>query len=131
MMTEAKLKAKLMVAARRALTGWVCERHEEYFRSGWPDISFSGLQRTSYLEAKLAAPRLRTDGIQELTCLRLAAASFHCRYLVWEERKGVRRTAIVHPGHIKDMTPEVEWPGFAIDEVVAYIRSIHEAAHHR
>ena len=122
---EANLKAALMRALRDVLPDFVHQRHEDRFSSGWPDISVSGYGRTSFWEVKHADPRFSSNGLQELTCLRLALASFHCRYIVYHENHGIKRTLIVHPNHIGDLLPEFSCAGFNHTWLVEQIRKVH------
>lgn len=122
---ESDYKAALMRELRARLPGFVCQRIEDRFTSGWPDIEVIGKARTSYWEAKHADPSWATHGIQELTMLRLASASFHARYIFWHESKGVRRTLIVHPKHLAEMTPESWCTGFDMRWLVERIAEVH------
>jgi hypothetical protein len=125
MKREADYKAALMRELRARLTGFVCQRIEDRFTSGWPDIEVIGKARTSYWEAKHADPSWTTHGIQELTMMRLAAASFHARYIIWEEKRGVKRTLIVHPKNLGDLQPESFCVGFNMTWLVEQIQQVH------
>lgn len=98
-MDESTLKSALMRQIRDDLPGFVAQRHEDVRTSGIPDISLDGRARGSWWECKYGTPDFQSSGIQELTMLRLAAASY-ARYIIWEERDGRKRTMIVHPRHI-------------------------------
>ena len=121
---EARLKATLMKELREHLLGAVTLRHEDRFTSGIPDISVTWHGRTTWWECKHATPSLVSQGIQELTLLRLAAAG-HARYIVWQERRGVRRTMIVHPNRLRDLETETTCPGFDMSWLVEQIRLAH------
>lgn len=125
MKREAELKAKLMKELRSLLPGYVHQRHEDRFSSGWPDISVSGNGKTSWWEVKHADPKWASKGIQELTCLRLAVTSFCCRYIFYHEREGVKRTLIVHPNNLRELLPEAWCNGFNQRWLAEYIREVH------
>ena len=121
---ESTLKGNLMTHLR-AMKGYLPIRHEDVSTSGIPDISITGYNFTSWLEVKHATPSFKSPGIQELMCLRLAAAG-HCRYLIYYEKGAIKRTLIIHPKHLKDLQPEAFCIGFDHEFVVDYIRQIHE-----
>jgi hypothetical protein len=123
---ESKLKSKLMLRVKERLPGFVALRHEDVRSSGHPDISMTGFARTSWWEAKHGTPDFESQGIQELTMRRLAAAGY-ARYIVWEERRGIRRTLIVHPKHIgtDPLIAEASCVGFDHDFVIDCIRKAH------
>jgi hypothetical protein len=126
MKREADLKARLMKELRAALPHFVCQRHEDRFVAGWPDITITGNRRTSHWEAKHATPRITSTGIQELTMQRLAQASFHARYIIWYEKDDVKSTIILHPRNITALEPADEWcDGFNMKWLVEYIERIH------
>ena len=126
-MREAKYKAALMRELRDRLPGFVCQRIEDRFTSGWPDIEVVGCGRTSYWEVKHADPAWKSHGIQELTMLRLAASSFHARYIFFHEKKGIKRTMIVHPNDLENLLPEAWTAGFDQRWLVEHIRKVHQA----
>jgi hypothetical protein len=119
---ESDYKATLMRELRARLTGCVALRHEDRFTSGIPDISVTLHGRTSWWEAKVTP--VVSKSIQELTMLRLAAAGY-ARYVVWEDKCGIRRTLIVHPKHLSDLTPEAFCVGFDMKWLVEQIRVVH------
>lgn len=123
---EANLKQSLVEALRQHLRGAVVIRHEDRFTSGIPDVSVTLLGLTSWWECKHACPSIDSRGIQELTALRLAVAGY-CRYLVWEEKKDVKRTMILHPNQLAGMVPEAFCAGFDHRWVVEYVRRVHKA----
>lgn len=124
---ETALKKALMTELRDRLPGFVHQRHEDKFAVGWPDLSCIGFARTSYLEVKHATPNFDSIERQELTMLRLAAASFYARYLVYFENKSgtLKRTLIVHPKRIHDLFPEASTTGHDHRWVAEHILRIH------
>lgn len=124
---EAELKKALMRELRERLPHFVHQRHEDRFTVGWPDISVTGFARTSYLEVKHATPRVDTMARQELTMLRLAAASFYARYLVYFENKSgsLKRTLIVHPNRLHDLQPEESTTGHNHKWVAEHLLKLH------
>jgi hypothetical protein len=133
MKREASLKAALMLSLRQQLPGFVCQRHEERFTAGWPDISVTGHRRTSFWEVKHGTPSWQSRGIQDLTMLRLARASFHARYIIYHEQRGVKRTLIirpellhdVQPGHMRDDQIDAQCPGFDHAWLTEHIKWVH------
>lgn len=122
-MTEASLKSAFVAEAKK-IPGFVILRHEDKISSGMPDISVTGGGRTTWIETKYAKPRLVGSGIQELTMLRLAAAGV-AYYLVWEEKRDVRRTLLVHPRHLHNLLPQEFFLGFDHLSVVDWFRRLH------
>lgn len=125
---ESGLKAALLKEMRLQLPGFVIQAHADGLRSGVPDWSVDGNGRTSWLEFKHATPDFSSRGIQELTMLRLAAASY-ARYVVWwENAQGTgKRTLIVHPKNLKDLVPEAWCVGHNHRWLVEWIRARHGA----
>lgn len=125
-MNEATLKAALVKEAREALRGWVIIRHEDHFTHGIPDISFTGLGQTTWIEAKYANPKIKMKGIQELTMKRLAAAG-RAKFLIYWEKGSEKRTYLVDPADIGN--PMESWTkftdGFNHIWVVEYIKGDH------
>lgn len=124
---ESALKSALVKTASTKLHGFVVMRHEDVRTKGIPDISFSGFGRDSWLEVKHATPRFASSGQQELQMLRLAASSYHARYLVYFEDKNgdSKRTLIVHPRHIHDLLPEAWTTGHDHAWVCAHLLKVH------
>jgi hypothetical protein len=120
---EAELKAALTKELRRCLPHLLVL---QYSTAGAPDREIIGCGVTTRWEFKHATPGFVTDGLQELTMLRLAVAG-HARYVIWEEKRDVKRTMIVHPNHIGDMLPEAFCPGFDMRWLVERIREAHRA----
>ena len=123
-MNESSLKSSWMAQMKSDAPGFVAIRHEDVRTSGIPDASITGCGRTTWWEAKYGTPDFQSTGIQELTMLRLSAAGY-ARYVIWEERKGVRRTLIVHPKHLADLTPESWCVGFDMKWLVNEVRKAH------
>jgi hypothetical protein len=112
MRNESKLKSSLMDIIRTQLPGFVAIRHEDVRRSGIPDLSLTGHGKVSWVEIKHGDPHFDSEGIQELTMLRLAVAGY-ARYLIYMEDKdgGNKRTMIVHPKKLGTLEPEAECKG--------------------
>lgn len=125
MKRESALKAELMKLLRAQLPSFVHQRHEDRFAYGWPDISITGNRRTSFWEIKHATPQFSSTGIQELTMLRLAATSYHARYIFYHEKHGIKQTLIVHPQNIVDLKAETSCAGFDQAWLVEQIRKVH------
>src|SRR5580765_1410320 len=100
-MTEANLKSALARLLREEFPGYTIFRHEDRHLFGVPDFSVTGEWITSWWEGKHANPGFTSQGIQELTMLRLAKHS-HARYIIWYENNGAKRTLLVHPQEMKE-----------------------------
>jgi len=94
------------------MKGFVALRHEDVRTAGIPDLSLTGHGKTSWVEVKHGTPDFDSQGIQELTMLRLAAAGY-ARYLIYLENKdgSNKRTLIVHPKKLGTLEPEAECDG--------------------
>lgn len=99
-----------------------------YATAGAPDIVAISNRYTSNWEAKHCTPDFRSQGNQELMCMRLAVHS-HCRYILWhEDRLGrCKKTMIVHPRQIDDktLTPESWCEGYNMRWLVEQVRLAH------
>lgn len=95
-MNEATLKGKLMKALARDFPRAVAIRHEDRIRHGVPDISFT-YERTLWFEVKYANPRCESKAIQDLTCLKLAAAARNCWHIIYFDYRGSRATFVCSP----------------------------------
>jgi len=113
-----------MELAKERLQGAVLLRHEDVRTAGIPDLSVTLRGKTSWWEFKHATPNYPSTGIQELTCLRLAAAGT-CFYVIYHEEGNYKRTLIIHPRNIKTLDPEVWQPGFDHSFVIDYIKWTH------
>ena len=129
-MTESTLKADLVKKARAILKGWEILRHEDRFTHGIPDITFTGLKRTSWWEAKYATPGFKVKGIQELKTRRLALAGLAFFVVYWEVA-GEKRTYIVDPCNIRDDISS--WKRFTVgfnhEWVIGFIKEAHGNNH--
>lgn len=103
---------------------FVTLRHEDVRTSGIPDVSITGLGKTTWWEAKYLNPVFRSTGIQELTMLRLAAAGY-ARYVIWEEKRGIKRTLIVHPKYVDTLQAEASCVGFDMQWLVGKVKEAH------
>lgn len=124
MRDESGLRSALMREVKLVLPGFTALRHEDVRTSGIPDLSLTGLKRTTWWEFKHGTPDFDSTDIQELTMLRLAAAGY-ARYVIWHEKRGIKRTLVVHPKHLGDLTPEVWCVGFDHRFIVEFMRSAH------
>ena len=123
--TEANLKSALVSLLRKELPGYVTFRHEDRHLFGVPDFSVTGNRIVSWWEAKHANPSFVSQGIQELTMLRLANQS-HARYIIWDENGGAKRTLIVHPKEMNEWQSAKELvTGFNHKWLVEQIRKVH------
>lgn len=100
-MTEATLKTALTSLLRKELTGAVIFSHTGAMTSGIPDISVTWRGKTSWFEVKWANPTIKSRGDQDLSLLRLAGQG-NAWYIIYEEKRGVKRTGIVHPSAFQE-----------------------------
>lgn len=125
-MTEKDLKDALVHTMRTTVPWAVVFRHEDTNTAGIPDIAFTYKGKTIWLEVKYANPYIRSRGLQDLTCLRLASQGF-CWHIIYQENKGERRTIIAQPKHVVEaqiFPDECMAPGFDHEFVVHFIRRI-------
>lgn len=124
-MTEAMLKSALMRYLRKKHPSAVILRHEDRITAGIPDVSVTWDGSTSWWEVKYAKSRIRTRGIQELTCLRLARQGL-CYYLIYEERDAFhKRTRIVTPVELQQGLDGELHDGFDHAFVAQFISRLH------
>lgn len=93
---EAELKQAFTRELKRQLPGFLILH---YATNGAPDREIVGGSVTTRWECKHGTPAFRSPGDQELMCMRLAAVA-HCRYIIWDERRGFKKTLIVHPSEV-------------------------------
>jgi hypothetical protein len=128
-MTEQTLKTQLVKTIRQTIPSFVVLPLTMPSRSGVPDLVISGLKYTSWWELKYADPTFESEGIQELTMLRLNAAGA-ARYIVYDDSREERCTWILTPEQYRQW-PEVRealcCDGFNHYWVVDHIRSLHAA----
>lgn len=124
---ENELKAKLVEKIRLDIPRAVICAHQEIRNVGWPDLEVNLAARTSHWECKHGTPNFESHGRQELTMLRLAAASFYARYIIWHSDRDGRnkRTLIVHPKYIGSLEPEAFCIGFDHHFVTQHMRKVH------
>jgi hypothetical protein len=123
---ESEPKGKLTGQLRAAIHGAVVIRHEDSATAGIPDLSCTYRRRTTWWEIKLAKPEFPSNGIQELTMLRLDSAGY-ARYIIFEDNDGEKRSYIVRPKNIKNWKTDVEesWSGWDFESLVEFIRKAH------
>jgi len=124
---ENELKSRSVEALRKAAPSFVVQVHQQIRHSGTPDISVDGNRVGSWWEFKHATPGFESHGLQELTCLRLAAATY-CRYIIfYENADGVdKRTLIVHPKRVHDLFPEAFTLGHDHAWIAEFIKKVHK-----
>lgn len=120
---EALLKAAFTKELRRQMPTFLVLH---YATAGAPDREIVGAGRTTRWECKHATPGYDSIELQVLTCRRLALAD-HCRYIFWMEKKGTKRTMILHPERIHDktLTPETWCIGFDMRWLVDQVAHAH------
>jgi hypothetical protein len=106
--------------------------------AGAADRAIVGCSKTTWWEFKHGTPNFELPSNQALMCARLAFQGY-CRYVVWEEnKKGLKRTLIVHPRQMitegangvayisSGYLYEAMCIGFNHRWLCNYIRSVHE-----
>lgn len=98
--------------------------------AGGPDRLIVGNGVTSFWEFKHATPDFASPGNQVLFCARLDVQSY-CRYVIWQERDGLKRTMIVQPRVVLERNgwnvgPESFCVGFDHRWLVGQIRKVHK-----
>jgi hypothetical protein len=127
--SEAELKQKLRDVLKASLRGVVVLRHEDHFTAGIPDTSITWKRRTTWMEAKVAEPSVKSLGVQKDTCERLAVMGY-CWYVVYRLRRGVWTTLVVQPAQIEDLD---QVPGECVTDginhqfVVEFIRRSYDS----
>ena len=123
---EGALKSLFTAEMKRQLPYFYMLQHST---AGAPDRSITGAGHTSFWEFKHGVPDFLSPGDQELMCCRLDMAN-HCRYVIWQEIRGVQRTLIVRPIEVHQRTSwllnaEAAWPGFDMKTLVRYVGKLH------
>lgn len=96
---EAELKSKFGEEWRRRVPDSIVLM---FASAGAPDRSITANTVTTHWEFKHGTPDISTDGLQELTCMKLAMYG-HCRYVIWLELPpDNQRTLIVHPRYFHE-----------------------------
>lgn len=93
MKREAGLKSLFRAELERQLPGFMML---QYLSNGAPDREILGYGISSRWEFKHGTPDFDSPGDQALVCSRIAAVA-HCRYVIWQEHRGIEKTMIVHP----------------------------------
>lgn len=128
MPSEKSLLSSLTDSLRKELPQFVVIKHADMWTVGIPDLSVTGNLDTSWYETKFAKDGpFKSTGIQDLTMLRLANQSHHARYIIYESRKRLKETFIVHPNNLQNWATQFEFrfEGFNHDAVVNYIKKVH------
>ena len=122
---ESGPKGALMSAFRVSKRG-IAIRLENTVHSGDPDIVYTWNRKTSWWEVKLADPDFSSNGLQELTMLRLSTWGFYAAYIIFEQEP--RNVYIVQPNCIADWRTrrELVIGGWDFRGVVDYIQGIHK-----
>ncbi len=126
MSSESTLKSALVKLARAAMPQAVILRHEDQYTAGIPDISCTHKGLTIWWEVKYARPAVRDRGIQHLTCRRLGTFG-RCYYLVYQEKRGKKKTFIVHPNNLDEFEDSTQCiNGFNHKWVVQQMEQAHD-----
>lgn len=107
------------------------QHNQDVRKSGWPDTIIHGFSHATSWEFKHGTPNFSSPGIQEVTCSRIAKHSY-CRYVIFFETPHEQKTLIAHPrcvigreGKTRNIQCEVEFDGFAFDQLASFIHAIH------
>ncbi len=96
-MNEATLKGNLMAALKATMPGGVGFRHEDKFRGGISDISWTWAGTTSWIEVKYERVGRRSPltALQAATLAALARAGAPAYALTYHETRTARETILV------------------------------------
>ena len=125
---EGELKSQFAAELKRQLPGFYLL---QYSTNGAPDREIVGAGRSTRWEMKHGTPDFLSPGDQELMCCRLAVAA-HCKYVIWQDIRGIQRTLIVRPRDVKERTSwlldaEASCSGFNMRWLVEQVRIAHNA----
>lgn len=127
---ENELKAALM-RELRGIPGFLAVRREDSLRSGMPDVELHGLARSTFWEGKHLAPGEppETTSVQFLTMLRLEAASFGARYVLWIGGGGDSTSwaMAVRPSRLAAMDADVVFQGHDHISMAEWMAGRHRA----
>lgn len=125
-LTEADLTSRLLQLTRLELPGCLALKHADRFNYAYPDVTVTWSRVTSWMEVKFynEGPfERRVD--QDIMCKRLAVQG-DCHYIIFELRKGVRRTLWVEPAHIDDWVDAPDFcRGFDHFWLIQHMRLLH------
>lgn len=105
---ESVKKSALKLSLRRVPNS-VMISHEDFRTSGTPDLSWTILQYTIWIEVKHATPRCDSMSLQERQ-MRLLALFGIARYVVYYETEDQRQTLIINPCYFEDWHAGVTVP---------------------
>lgn len=125
---EDELKERLFAVARKLPSTYFLLPIQDVRKSGTPDFSLHGYQKSSWWEVKHATPVRNREpqvgiavfdspGIQEIICQRLARTSY-CRYIVYIDMwmsypdapmKRVQLTTIIKPIFVANHDGKLDW----------------------
>lgn len=128
-MNESDLTQELLSACRVEMRGTVAMKISDRFNSGYPDVTNTWQQMTSWWEVKFwDNGEFESPEIQHLTCRRLAAQGT-CNYVVYEQKGPHRRVLIVRPDMLSHWQDSPDFTqGFNHLWVAKFIRLIHTVA---
>lgn len=123
---EAGLKSAAMKELHKQLPAFLVLALAD---AGGPDKTVVGAGRTTFWEFKHATPDFTSHDNQALLCTRLAVQGY-CRYVIWQEHHGIKRTLIVHPRAVLErdswaVVPESFTTGFDHRWLVEQVRKAH------
>ncbi len=141
---EDELKAALFVELRKLPKTFELLPIQDVRKSGTPDFTLNGIDKTTWWEVKHATPNFSSPGIQEIMCSRLARTSF-CRYIIYVDgrvwwptkiHEHDQFTVIVPPSHVFGHKGKLDWQdmlyradhfvrGFNHEKIAALIAGVH------
>ena len=119
-MTESRLQSACLKLLRAELRGAVILKHSERFSSGVPDVSITWQGKTSFWEFKYGPRLVWANGLQKLTCRRLAIAGT-CYVVSYYTASNHPRTCIGAPDDPYARQAE----GFNHRFVVDFVKKLH------
>jgi hypothetical protein len=120
---ETKHQNKCLKLLHAELVGAVVIKHSEGFTSGVPDVSVTWQGKTSWWEFKHGATLKWANGLQQLTCRRLAAAGV-CHVVFYSDVNGIKTTQILTP----DETIVASVENFDHRFILGFVKVIHLAS---
>ena len=125
-LTESDLVQALKKFVKGLLPFAIFIKLADRFNSGYPDVTVTWRGITSWWELKhYDNEAFKSPELQETRCKQLGEQGI-CHYVIYEERKGVRRTLIVAPKDMDHWEQTNNWaPGFDHTFVVKFIRQCH------
>jgi hypothetical protein len=124
MKLETELTGKLGAMIKKVIPAAIFLKHSDGATAGVPDFSVTWLGLTSWHEVKVADPEFMSQGVQELTCCRLAIQGC-CDYIIYNTDP--RSVSIVAPNSLANWSTDriLYLEGYDHVGIAAYIADLH------